>query len=265
MEKRSVIVKLGGSMTQSTGTLLALAREIASVRSGAAEAEPVAIVHGGGGDVSAYSRRLGLEPSFTDGIRMTSEAEMDVVDMVLCGLVNKRVVRAFASAGLAVVGISGADGNVMTGTRVKDTAGTPSRTARADRIDTRLIQRLWESGYVPVIASPATDASGNAVNINADEAAFSIGVALGSGAIAFFSDVPGVLVDNAPVKDLTLGEAERLIAAEVITGGMVAKIRSIGQAIEAGVERVAVGSYERPGDLHRLLHGEIGTTIHTAE
>ncbi len=264
MEDQSVIVKLGGSMTQNTDILRALAREIAALRDAAGDIRRVAVVHGGGSDVSALSRRLGLEPSFRDGIRMTSEAEMDVVDMVLAGLVNKRVVRAFGGAVLPAVGISGADGNVLVGTPVTDAEGSPSRTAHVSRTETRLVAQLWELGYVPVIASPATDGNGLAVNINADEAAFSIGAALGAGTIAFFSDVPGVLVDNTPVSNLTLEEAERLIASQVITGGMVAKIRSIGQAIAAGVGRVVVGTYGRPGDLQRLVAGEIGTTVHEA-
>lgn len=259
MNDQSIIVKLGGCVTQQPDTLRDLARDIETVQRGGRRA--VAVVHGGGSDVTAVSRRLGMEPRFTDGVRMTSAAEMEVVDMVLCGLVNKRIVRALSAAGLDAVGISGADGGLLLGAPVSGPDG-PSRTARVGGVQPALIHDLWRHGYLPVIASPGTDGAGAAVNINADEAAFAIGAAIGAGAIVFLSDVAGVIVDGAPASALDVAEAERLIAAGVITGGMVAKLRSIASAITAGVQQIVIGSFVAPGDLRRLVSGELGTTIH---
>lgn len=261
-----MIVKIGGVPARDGSALQALAAEI---RAGVPTATPggdaisIAIVHGGGADVSELSRRLGIESTFSDGIRMTGDDEMDVVDMVLCGLVNKRLVRALEASGIRAVGISGADGALFVGTPVTDEHGVRSRTAHVSAVNPDIVNQLWAGGYVPVIASPGADEHGGAVNINADEAAFAIGGAVGAATIVFLSDVPGVQGSSGEIfTSLGIPDAERLIEDGTVSGGMVAKIRSSAGAIAAGVDHIVIGSYESPGDLSRLVSGRIGTTIH---
>jgi acetylglutamate kinase len=283
MNSGPIVIKIGGVLAQDDKILESLAAEVrsgvlaqddkileslaAEVRSladpASARNRPVAIVHGGGTDVSSLSKQLGIEPSFADGIRMTSEAEMDVVDMVLCGLVNKRLVRAFTSAGLPAVGVSGADGALLTGEPVADARGNRSKTAHVQKVRPGLLEDLWAAGYLPVVASPGVDGSGGAVNINADEAAFAVGGAVKADAIVFLSDVRGVQDSDCQViGSLSTGEATSLIEHGVATGGMVAKLRSAAGAIVAGVDHIVVGTYEQSGDLLELLAGRAGTTIH---
>ncbi|MCK4513939.1 MAG: acetylglutamate kinase [Spirochaetaceae bacterium] len=265
MNTGSLIIKIGGGPARDRTALQALAAEIRTrVQIAASRHDAIiAIVHGGGADVSDLSRRLGIEPTFSDGIRMTGDDEMDVVDMILCGLVNKRLVRALTASGIRAVGISGADGALLVGTPVTDAHGVQSRTAHVSAVNPDIINRLWAAGYLPVIASPGADEQGGAVNINADEAAFALGGAIGAGAIVFLSDVPGVQgSDGEAIASLGIAEAERLVKEGTITGGMVAKIRSAAGAIAAGVHHIVIGSYERPGDLSRLVSGQNGTTIH---
>ena len=260
MSTGSMIVKIGGGPARDRTALQALAAEIhAGVQAGT----PIAIVHGGGADVSEFSRRLGIESTFSDGIRMTGDDEMDVVDMVLCGLVNKRLVRALAASGIRTAGISGADGALLVGTPVTDGHGVLSRTAHVSAVNPDIVTRLWAAGYVPVIASPGADERGDPVNINADEAAFAVGGAISATVIVFLSGVPGVQgSDGEVIASLGIAEAERLMEDGTITGGMVAKIRSAAGAIAAGVKHIVIGSYEQPGDLSRLVSGQSGTTIH---
>jgi acetylglutamate kinase len=255
MENSSILIKLGGTAATDSEKLEPLARELASVRG------PVAIVHGGGKEVSEISRRFGLEPVFHDGIRMTSEAEMDVVEMVLCGLANKRLVRRLLQCGVNAVGISGADGGLVTGARIGGVDGTPSRTATVASMNPFLVRDLWVCGYVPVIASPASDETGAAVNINADDTAFALAGAMGVGSLLFLSDVPGVLIDGEPVASLSPATASARIASGEISGGMIPKVRNAMTALEHGVAQVVIGSYERRGDLEALLGGDRGTAI----
>jgi acetylglutamate kinase len=259
MAGASILIKLGGTAATDETQIAALAREIADLEG------PVAIVHGGGKEVSELSRTLGLEPVFHDGIRMTSEAEMDVVEMVLSGVANKRLVRRLARAGLAAVGVSGADGGMVTGNRVADAEGRPSRTATVAGVNPILIRDLWICGYVPVIASPATDAAGEAVNINADDVAFALAGAMGVGSLVFLSDVDGVIVEGEVVASLTPAMAAAQIAAGHISGGMIPKVRNATTAIERGVAQVVIGRYGRNGDLRELLGGSRGTAIVSGE
>ncbi len=251
----SILIKLGGTAASRIETLEALARDLAATGS------DVAIVHGGGKEVSELSRRLGLEPVFRDGVRMTTEPEMDVVEMVLSGLANKRLVRRLLGTGLNAVGISGADAGLVLGERISDAAGNRSRTARVSGMRIQLVRDLWSHGYLPVIASPATDADGQAVNINADDVAFALAGALEVESLVFLSDVPGVLIDGEPVPALTAAMAEARIAAGEISGGMIPKVRNAMTAIERGVRQVVIGDYTRAGDLRSLVSGGRGTAI----
>jgi acetylglutamate kinase len=255
MSRSSILVKLGGAAATSFDQLEALARELVTYDS------HLVIVHGGGKEVSELSLRLGLEPVFHEGIRMTSEAEMDVVEMVLGGVANKRLVRRLVRHGLRAVGISGADGGLVTGGRIRDAAGGASRTARIASVDPRLVNDLWQHGYVPVLASPSSDERGEAVNINADDVAFALAGALGVASLVFLSDVPGVLIDGEPAASLTPAMVTAWIEQGAISGGMIPKATNAVTALEQGVDQVVIGRYEREGDLARLLDGSLGTAI----
>ncbi len=252
---RSILMKLGGTAAANDEALESLAHELAVTGA------HVAIVHGGGREVSELSRRLGLEPVFHEGIRMTTEAEMDVVEMVLSGVANKRLVRRLLAAGLKAVGISGADAGTVRGERICDASGNRSRTARVQSAEPFLVRDLWARDYVPVISSPASDAAGAAVNINADDVAFALAGALHVDSLVFLSDVPGVMIDGHHVGSLNPAMAEAGIRTGEISGGMIPKVRNALTAIDRGVSQVVIGDYVRSGDLAALLRGERGTTI----
>lgn len=247
------ILKIGGSAAESDDTLEMLFSDIAEIT------EPVILVHGGGKTVSELSRRLGIEPRFHDGVRVTSEEEMELVDMGLAGAVNTRLVRLANRAGLRAVGLTGADGSTLTGKYV-ETPG--NRTGRPTEVRRPLLEHLIGGGWFPVVAPVASTEADDPVNINADEAAQALAAEFKAERLVFLSDIPGVLSDNSVLLRIDLSEITGLVETGVVRGGMTAKLRSCGDAIEAGVGRVVIGMFTRRGDLKELLEGTKGTTVY---
>lgn len=251
---RLVCIKIGGRAATDEHSIAALMAEIAELSS----TTRFVLVHGGGAEVTRVSQALGYTPTFRDGVRMTSAAEMEVVDMVLSGLMNKRLVRRFRASGVAAAGISGSDGGLFEGARLDES----THTGRVERVDTRLLELLIEGSYLPVVASTSTTAEGVPLNINADEAAFSIAAALPSDVLVFLSDTPGILSKDGMLLDVlderSVGEK---IADGTITGGMIPKVRASLDALRSGVGSIIVGQYTVAGELRNLLDGKIGTRV----
>jgi acetylglutamate kinase len=249
----TVLMKIGGKAAEDAARLSALCGELGAL----AESSRFVMVHGGGAEVTAVSRRLGIQAVFKDGVRQTTPEEMDIVDMVLAGKVNKQIVRLCRARGLDAVGLSGSDGGLFRGRPV----APGSRTGEITDVDTRLLALLVERGSLPVIAPTSMDDAGGGLNINADSAAFALAGALPAAVLLFLSDIPGVMQDGAVLPELSAAEADRLIASGVISGGMIPKVRASLDALSRGVKAVVIGRYEKPGDLARLMDGAAGTRI----
>jgi len=255
LAKSVIVIKIGGRpATDDAGQRL-----FAAELSAALSRHRIVVVHGGGAEVSRVSRLFGLDPVFKDGIRMTTPEEMDVVDMVLAGKVNKEIVRRFHSCGVPAFGLSGADGPLFTGTSVEQVS--TNRTAHVKTVDPRPLELLLEGGYVPVVASVSQDADGWGLNVNADEAALETAVALKAGKLIYLSDIPGIQIGGKTAERLDERQIEQAIAAEGITGGMIPKARSSVAALKRGVSEIVIGEYRSEGDLAKLLSGGAGTHI----
>ncbi len=218
----------------------------------------IVVVHGGGDEVSAMQRQLGLEPQFVGGRRVTSEADLDVVRMLLSGTVNKRLVAQLLTAGARAVGISGEDGAIITA-RVTDPAF--GRVGRDVRADPALVRDLLTIGWVPVISPVARErdsATGAGLNVNGDDAATALAVALRADELCFISDVEGVLEQGQRIPRLDPSAIQTLAARGVVQGGMLAKLEAAVAALEAGVGSIRIGSLETITDF------SAGTTIATA-
>ena len=253
-----LVIKLGGAAADHQPSLASFLGELAALAAGGAR---VVLVHGGGAEVSALSRRVGLEPRFRDGVRITTPEEMPYVDMVLCGAVNKRLVRMLGAAGVRAVGLSGSDGPTFTGAPLGGAAAAGNHTAAVDRVDTRLLRLLVEHGYLPVIAPTSVQPPARAVNINADAVALRLAPALAADRLLFLSDVPGILKNGAALAALTPQQAAAEVAAGTISGGMIPKVEAALHALAGGVRRVVIGQFAAPGDLANLLTGATGTTM----
>ncbi len=251
-----VVVKIGGRAANNTALLADFARELAALGRG----RRFLVVHGGGKEVSELSEKLlGKPPVFVNGVRRTSPEEMEIVEMVLNGKVNKRLVRLFQANCVMAVGLSGSDGPVFRGECLQGEA--PTRTGKVTGAQTKLLRLLFSGGYVPVLSSTTMDESGEGVNINADEAALDLAEALKADALLYLSDIPGVLKENEVIAALGARQARVEIASGVISGGMIPKVESALGALACGVKRVVIGEYAAPGALKKLLAGEQGTSI----
>lgn len=257
MSTPTVCIKIGGRVAADNDALSLFAVELVELR----HRYRFVLIHGGGVEVSRISRRFHVEPVFMDGVRMTSPEEMDIVDMVLAGKVNKQLVRYLFGMGIPAVGLSGADGGLLIGEPVK--AGT--RTGKPKSVDPTVIQALMREGYMPVLSPVAMDAGGLGLNINADDAALAIAVALSAPLLIFISDIPGILKSDEVVPRMRPDEAEREIESGIISGGMIPKVRASAGALKKGVGGVVIGGYDEAGDLLSLIEGKCGTKIYMQE
>ncbi len=256
----TVLVKIGGRPAEVETLLEEMAREMAALRG----SYRFILVHGGGAEVSRVSKVFGLAPVFRDGVRLTSPEEMGIVDMVLSGKMNKYMVRV-CGRHLPTVGLSGSDGRLFVGRRIGCEEGSVTCTGEIAAVDPALLELLLVHGYTPVISSTSMDEAGAPLNINADEAAWSVASALPADHLVFLSDVPGILKEEKVIEELTEAGIGREIAAGVISGGMIPKVRSSVKALAMGVKEVIIGSYAAPGDLSHMLQGRRGTRIITTE
>ncbi|MCC6928264.1 MAG: acetylglutamate kinase [Gemmatimonadaceae bacterium] len=244
------VIKLGGRAQGDPALPAAIA---GAVRTGAR----VVVVHGGGDEVTQLQRRMGVEPTFHNGRRVTTEGDLAMVRMVLSGLVNKRLVGAFASAGVKAVGISGEDGGLLTCRLFGD--GSLGVVGEPDAVEPAVLTALLDRGFTPVVSPLGRFADGQGCNVNGDDAAAAIAVALGADELLLVADVPGVLaVDGERIPRLDGDGMSALIASGAATGGMIAKLESARLTLERGVACVRIGDFAAIGD------ASAGTTLHLA-
>lgn len=263
-----ILVKLGGRAIETSEQRSLTAGEIAALR----KEHEIILVHGGGHRVTTLAERLGIRSTFVDGVRMTSPAEMELVDMVLAGAVNTELVRALNAAGVAAVGLTGADAGLVTGSSVAAVAAvgveegeapgrSDVRTGTPTQVDACVIHTLLSAGMTPVCGSVAADESGGALNINADAFAVAVAGAVDIDICLFISDVEGVRVEGEIKQSLTRAQLEAAIADGEISGGMIPKVHAATEAVEAGARAAIIGSFAEAGGLVGLVQSEHGTRI----
>ena len=240
------VVKIGGRAQGDPhlASTLAAAAQAASGGDGA-----LCIVHGGGDEVSALQRRLGLEPQFRSGRRVTSAEDLEIVRMVLSGTINKRLVAALLSQGIRAVGISGEDGLLFTA-QVTD-GETMGRVGGAVTVDPTIVRLLLGAGFVPVISPLARDggdSAGAGLNVNGDDAAAALATSLGADELVLVADVPGVIEDGVVIPELDAQGVQGLIARGVAAGGMVAKLQAGLAALQGGVATVRISALDGISD-----------------
>ena len=201
----------------------------------------VVLVHGGGPEISEMMNRLGKKPEFVDGLRVTDQETVDIVQMVLAGKVNKTLVKLLEVKGGKAMGISGMDGGLIEAKMKRAELGY---VGSITGVNIEPVMDLLEKGYIPVISTLGCDREGNTYNINGDTAAAYIAGALGAERLIMMTDIAGVLRNkNDPstlIPELTIGEAIKLFEENVIAGGMIPKVECCIDAIHRGVERVII-------------------------
>ncbi len=209
------------------------------------------VVHGGGPQIGAMLKRLGIESSFIDGLRVTDEATAKVAEMVLAGSINKELVAWIEQAGGRAAGISGKDAGLVRARKVERTRKDPGSAieqivdlgfvGEPETVDRTIIDTLLAAGITPVIAPVAVGADGHTYNINADTMAGAIAGALGAARLFLLTDVAGVLgKDGSLQTDLTPADIAALVADGTITGGMIPKLETCVSAVENGVDAAVI-------------------------
>ncbi len=242
------VVKIGGRAQSATGLGPALA---AAARAAGSSGAALCVVHGGGDEVSALQRKLGLEPVFSGGRRVTSEADLEIVRMVLSGTINKRLTAMLLSHGIRAVGISGEDAMLFRAHATN--AAVMGRVGGTVTVDPSVVLQLISGGFVPVISPLARDAddtgtAGGGLNVNGDDAAAALAGALAADELVLVVDVAGVLDNGAVIPSLDTEQAESLIANGVAAAGMAAKLEAAAVALRAGVARVRISGLDGIGD-----------------
>ncbi len=240
---KTVVIKYGGAAMEQADLKVEFARDVILLR--CVGINPV-IVHGGGPQIGALMKRLGKEPQFVGGMRVTDAETVEIVEMVLVGKINKEIVGLINLHGGKAVGLSGKDGNLIRARR------RPHRLPSGEAVDIGLVGEvesvnpaaialLETSGFVPVIAPVGVGAGGETYNINADLVAGDIAAALAAEKLIHLTDVQGIKgPDGARVSTLTRKEAERLMEAGVIEGGMLPKVESALRALQGGTAKAHI-------------------------
>jgi len=255
---RTFVVKYGGHAMIDPALKESFARDVCLLRYVGIQ---IVVVHGGGPQIDQTLDRMGIRAQFSGGLRVTDDATMDVVEMVLSGSVNSDLVGLICKHGGRAMGLSGRDDAFIRASRMaevsaKDKSGADvrvdlGRVGRIDNVEPALVKNLISNGFVPVIAPIAVDAEGHALNVNADTAAGRIAEALGAAKLILMTDVAGVKTsDGTLLSSLDAAEAARMTGDGTITGGMIPKVECALEAVRNGVEKVHIIDGRR---LHCML------------
>ena len=268
---KTILIKFGGHAMGKADYVNAFAADIALLDQ--VGARPV-VVHGGGPQIGEMLKKLQIESSFIDGLRVTDEATVSVVEMVLAGGINKALVAAITSAGGRAVGVSGKDGGLITARKLMTMAKTSDSAIQQavdlgfvgepSHVDVTVLNALMQHNLIPIVAPVGGGEDGKTYNINADTAAGAIAAALNATRMLMLTDVTGVLDQSGKlISSLTISEAEALIDNGAISGGMIPKVKTCIDAVQGGAEGAVIMDGRAP---HALLvelfteHG-MGTMI----
>ena len=251
---KTLVIKYGGAAMLSEELKTGVMADVAVLAMAGAD---VVVVHGGGPELSALQKRLGIKTRFIEGLRYTDEETIDAALMALCGKINKDLVRLLENAGSKAVGISGLDGGLLICAKQREP--DVGLVGEVREVNTKLLRMLLGAGYIPVVSTVGLGEDGLAYNINADMAAGRIAASLAADSFVTMSDVPGVLRDaNDPeslIHEVRVSDIEVLIADGLISGGMIPKARGLAGAIQDGARSASIIDGRVPHALREWADG----------
>ena len=271
------VVKLSGKVTEDQDQLNSLAEEMTLCQQVGIH---IAVVHGGGKQLTTIAERLGISQRIVNGRRVTDAETLEVAKMVFAGQINTDIVSALRRSGAETVGLSGLDGNTIHARRREIQRVLNQETGEVETIDyghvgdiveinARLLRLLLDNGYIPVISSLGADEQGNVYNINADTIAAEIAVRLQAEKLILLTDVDGILRDrddpSSRISRVSVEEAERLVRERIVSSGMLPKIAAIAHLIRRGVRSAhIINGSKRNALLHEVFTDEGAGTMITA-
>jgi acetylglutamate kinase len=233
---RTVVVKVGGAPLEDDSHAAVMARDIALLTMVGLK---VVVVHGGGPQVSQAMKVAGIEPRFIEGLRVTDDASMEIVQQVLAGSINPRLVSHLGAAGVGAVGLTGMDGRTVVATK---SPGELGRVGTVSRVHTALLESTMTAGFTPVLSTVAVDRDGGSLNVNADAVACAVAVALGAAKLVFLTNVDGLYRDlgdeGSLISEITAGDLRSML--EGLSSGMRPKATAAVEAVASGVEKVHI-------------------------
>ena len=265
-DEATVVVKYGGHAMGAEHLAREFARDIVLLEQTAIN--PV-VVHGGGPQIEAMLKRVGVKSQFAGGLRVTDGPTLEVVEMVLAGSINKQMVGYINEAGGKAIGLCGKDGNMVVARKLTRTVVDPDShiekivdlgfVGEPEKVDTTVLDQVLGRQLIPVLAPVAAAADGGTFNVNADTFAGAIAGALKAKRLLLLTDVAGVFDKSKKlIKELTADEARRLIADGTISGGMIPKVETCIDALERGVEAVVILDGKVPHAVLLELFTELG-------
>ncbi|XP_047963669.1 acetylglutamate kinase, chloroplastic-like [Salvia hispanica] len=237
---KTIVVKYGGAAMKSEALQASVIADVVLL---SCVGLRIVFVHGGGPEINQWLGKLNIEPNFLNGLRVTDASTMEIVSMVLVGKVNKQLVALINKAGGTAVGLSGIDGRLLTA-RPSPNASQLGFVGDIASVDPTIIRPLIDNNHLPVIASVAADATGQAYNINADTAAGELAAALGAEKLILLTDVAGILEDrNKPeslVREIDIKGVKKMIEEGTIAGGMIPKVNCCVRSLAQGVRTTSI-------------------------
>lgn len=255
-----LVIKFGGSVLENLPD--SFYEDVVSLHK-SGEWTPI-IVHGGGPMITKLLTELNVKTEFVNGLRVTNQEVLDVVEMVLSGLVNKQVVRKMIAAGGSSIGMSGVDACLLKA-KPADNADILGFVGEVVEVNYKVIEEIIKQGYIPVISPVGIDEDGQRYNINGDVAASAIARALGAN-LCFISDIPGILVEKngekVKLSKVSRSEVEEMISSKIIWGGMIPKVKAAIDGLVHNIPEVGIINGFEEKSLIDYTHGyEVGTKI----
>ena len=271
-DEEIIVVKYGGHAMGDEHLARDFARDIVLLEQTAIN--PI-VVHGGGPQIEAMLKKVGVQSQYAAGLRITDAKTLEIVEMVLAGSINKQMVGYINEAGGKAVGLCGKDGNMVVARKLTRTVIDPDSAieqvidlgyvGEPEKVDTMVLTQILGRELIPVLAPVAAAANGGTFNVNADTFAGAIAAALKAKRLLLLTDVPGVLdKSKSLIKELSVDDARRLIADGTISGGMIPKVETCIEALDHGVEGVVILDGKVPHAVLLELFTELGsgTLIH---
>ncbi len=266
-----MVIKIGGHAMVSDKVLESVVKDVLLLYY--VGIKPI-VVHGGGPEISEKMQKFGIKPKFVDGLRVTDEETIEIVEMVLDGKINSKIVSMFIKNGGKAVGISGKDGLLIIAKKklIKRKRGDLEEVidlgfvGETEYVNPEILKILIDRGFIPVVSPVASDLSGNIYNVNADIVAGHIASAIGAKKLIILTDVPGILRDpndkNTLISKIKADELEKMLKSGMFSGGMLPKVEAILMALRNGVERAHIIEGREHSILLELFTKEgIGTMV----
>lgn len=261
--RKVIVVKYGGSAMVDEKLKKSVISDVTLLK--LVGFKPI-IVHGGGKEISKWVGKVGKEPEFINGLRVTDEETMEIAEMVL-GRVNKSLVSMVESLGVKAIGISGKDGGLLKVKKKYSDGKDIGYVGEISEVDPQILFDMMEKDFLPIICPVGLDDEFNTYNINADDAACAVARAVGANKLAFLTDIEGLYRDfndkSSLISEIKVSEAKELIAGGTIGGGMLPKLSNCIDAIEAGVSRVHIIDGRIPHSILMEIFSDrgVGTAI----